>query len=71
MEGMIKICGLWQKKTKSGESMLSGGLSFGSNIVILKNKFKQKDTEPDFNLFISAKEKKENGFNDKLPEVIY
>jgi uncharacterized protein (DUF736 family) len=50
--GLIRLGGLWKQKDKDGNTYLSGRL--GSVYVkVLKNTFKEKDTDPDFNLFFS------------------
>jgi hypothetical protein len=63
--GLIRICGLWQGKTRKGENMMSGTLSPGVTVFIFKNQ-KQNDKQPDFSLCIAQKEKKESG-GDSAP----
>jgi hypothetical protein len=58
--GLIRICGLWQGKTRKGENMMSGTLLPGVTVFIFKNN-KQTDKQPDFTLCIAQKEKKESG----------
>ena len=50
---MQKITGLWKSETTTGDEMFSGNLSPMARIVILPNKFKKKETDPDYILFIA------------------
>jgi hypothetical protein len=62
---MIRITGLWKKTTKDGKTYLQGSLGV-AKLVVLPNKFKQKDEDPDYNLLVSEKQEKrdnqETGF---------
>ena len=53
MSDMIRVTGLWKNR---GEGY-SGSLSYCTRAVILKNRHKQKDGDPDLYLFIAPKEK--------------
>lgn len=49
--------GLWKKQTdKNGEWFIEGPFTFGSKIRIFENKYKRKDTDPDYNWSIAPKE---------------
>jgi hypothetical protein len=48
----IKLTGLWEKKLSSEESMFTGSLSPTAKIVIFKNNFKGKDSDPDYLLYL-------------------
>ena len=51
---MIQITGLWKNTSQKGESYLTG--YFGNaKVLIFKNSFKDKDNQPDYKLYISAK----------------
>jgi hypothetical protein len=63
---MIPLTGLWKGKTNNGEPMMSGNLSYSTRIVILKNKYKKKDNDPDYQIFIAKKEKKDEEKKDDL-----
>jgi len=54
----IKIGGLWKKEAKDGTVFYQGGLSFSSNLLLFKNKFKRSERDPDLILYISEKKKK-------------
>lgn len=55
----VKLGGLWKKEAKDGTVFYSGNLSYSSNILIFKNKFKRTERDPDLILYISEKKKKE------------
>jgi hypothetical protein len=54
---LLMIAGLWKKKKskKSGREFLTGGLTYGTQVFVFENKFKNKPTDPDFKLYIGAK----------------
>ena len=55
---LLMVTGLWKKKsTKSGEEFLTGAFTYGTQIFIFENKYKDKPTDPDFKMFIGAKVK--------------
>jgi len=54
----IKIGGLWKKESKDGTVFYQGGLSYSSNLLIFKNKFKRSERDPDLLLYVSQKVKK-------------
>ena len=57
---MIKISGLWLNTDKNGQTYMSGYLG-DAKIIIYKNKFKSgENRQPDYNLYISEKNKKED-----------
>lgn len=57
-ENMIKVTGLWVNETSSGEKYFGGSLG-GCRVLIFKNKFKKKDSEPDYTLNFAPNTKKE------------
>lgn len=57
MSELIKLTGLWKSKTKTGVSMLSGSLNAVTSIVILPNTFKKSEKDPDFNIYLKARDK--------------
>lgn len=54
---MIKVTGLWEDTDKKGNNFLSGSMG-GVRIVIFKNIYKSKDSEPDYNLYFDESLKK-------------
>jgi len=59
MNNRIKIGGLWKNTDKNGNEYFSGGLNAFNNILIFANTYKEKQTDPDFIMYIAEKEKKE------------
>lgn len=69
---MIKLTGLWKTTSKKGEPYLQGSISPSSNLLVLPNKYKEKDKDPDFIAYIvqpskqkdseEAEPKKEDSF---------
>jgi hypothetical protein len=56
---LIRLTGLWKSQTKTGETMLTGGLSPSSKLIVLPNNRKQKDSDPDYIAFMASGEKRE------------
>ena len=55
-----KITGLWKNKSKKNNSYLAGNIGL-ARVLVLPNDFKEKETDPDYNMWIVPREKKENG----------
>lgn len=53
----IPITGLWKKKTKDGRTFLTGNLNDGCTVLIFQNDRKEKDTHPDYRMFVAARER--------------
>ena len=51
---MIKLFPLWENTAKSGNTYLQSKLNKNTKILILKNNYKQKDTDPDYHLYIDT-----------------
>ena len=59
--GLVKLAGLWKQEGKDEKVYYSGSLSYSTNILLFPNSFKKEgDKQPDLNLFIARKEKKED-----------
>ena len=50
-ENQEKLSGLWKNTTKKGDTYLSGSNN-GKKYTIFKNTFKEKDSQPDYNLLV-------------------
>jgi len=65
---LLKISGLWTNKDKNGNEYFSGSFGYGTKILIMKNTYKEKENDPDYNFFIAPKAEKtgakESGIND-------
>jgi len=57
---LTRLGGLWVHKDKNGNDYFSGDFSPFTKILILKNTYKKEgSSEPDYNLNIAPKKKKE------------
>lgn len=54
----VKLTGLWKNTSKDGKAYLSGSLG-GVRVLVFPNEYKKGEKDPDFNLFVSPKEKDE------------
>lgn len=57
MSELIKLSGLWERKDKDGNMLLSGSLG-NLDILIMKNRYKNNEIQPDFELLIKKKDAK-------------
>lgn len=58
MSEMVRLTGLWLNESKAGEKYFAGNLGT-ARIMMFKNKFKSKDTDPDYVLNIAPKKDRE------------
>lgn len=57
---MIKLCGLWRGKTKEGATFYSGKLTYSSQLLVFKNKYKKEDDKnPDLIVYVGEYKPKE------------
>lgn len=62
----IKLTGLWKQQSKNGDVYYSGSLTYSTNILLFKNKYKKSERDPDLILYISEKKKKEKKEGDEI-----
>lgn len=55
----IKLTGLWANQMKSGQTYFTGTLG-SARVVIFPNSYKEKDNDPDYNLFVQPKQNKDS-----------
>jgi hypothetical protein len=74
---MIKLTGLYKATSKDGQIYLSGKTQDGVKYLVFRNK-KQKDTHPDYNLFVEGGKEEQpkpkpyqNHYQENSPEVSY
>lgn len=60
MSELVKIAGLWRNE-RDGKVTLSGPLGPNVRVVITKNKYKRGDRDPDYVLFVTSAERKNQG----------
>ena len=61
MSDLVKLTGLWKSKTKKGETLLSGSLNAVSSLVILPNTYKKTEKDPDFYVYLKARQRRGRG----------
>ena len=61
---LLKLGGLWKNEDRNGNDYFSGNFTYGTKLLILKNTFKEKSNEPDYNIFLSKQDKKGESKND-------
>ena len=57
MSELIKIGGLWEGQDKNGNKYFSGTFTYGTKLLVMSNSFKEKESEPDFIVYLTKKEK--------------
>lgn len=58
MSDMIKLSGLWRKE-KDGSVYYTGKLGPGAQLLVFKNRYREKDTDPDLILYVAKLEKRD------------
>lgn len=56
---IIKITGLWKKRSKKGQEYLTGSFGPFSKVMILKNNDRKTENEPEYFICIAPKAKRE------------
>ena len=56
---LLKVTGLWQSNDKNGNMVLSGNLNGNARIVIFANTHKEAENQPDFNMYVTKNEKRD------------
>ena len=64
----IPLGGLWANSMKDGSMYFSGSLGQGK-LVIFPNGYKEKDTDPDYKMYLAPKQKKNEGSSNRAPET--
>jgi len=52
-DGLIKLTGLWERKSKDGKVYYSGNLSTTAKVLLFKNDNKKNDRGPDLALYLA------------------
>ena len=64
---LVKLTGLWKRKSKKdGSQYLSGNLTPTAKMIVLPNSKKKTDKEPDYIAFVSAYKSKQQTEDDEL-----
>jgi uncharacterized protein (DUF736 family) len=59
MSDLIKLGALWRPRNENSKAVLTGSVNQDMRIVIMPNGFKKKDNDPDFIIYLSKAEKKD------------
>jgi len=70
MSDLLKMGGLWTNKDKNGKEYLAGDFTNGTKILIYKNSFKEKESQPDWHFYLSEKQKKDEQARKPEPSDI-
>lgn len=54
---LVPVTGLWSNVSKDGDTFFKGHCG-SMEVLVLRNKFKTKDSQPDFSLFFTTKDAK-------------
>lgn len=54
----VKLGGLWMNTTANGDTYFSGSIGMGK-LMAFKNGYKEKETDPDYILYVGEGKKKE------------
>jgi len=65
-KSMVQLTGLWLNQSESGEKFFSGKLG-SANVLIFKNKYKEKDNHPDYIMYAVQPKKKEDSSEGAAP----
>ena len=56
---LLRVGGLWKNETKDGKTYLAGSLG-SLRLLIFQNKFKEKESDPDYILSVAPSKPKED-----------
>ena len=60
-ERRIKLSGLWLNESKAGEKYFSGSLGTNGKLLVFKNEKKEKESDPDYSLYLVPKAPNQDG----------
>lgn len=67
---LLSIGGLWESESKrTGKKYLSGPFLRGCNILIFPNRYKEKPSDPDYQMFIGKKRPKRRDEQPDPPPI--
>ena len=62
----LRLSGLWVGKTKMGEVYFSGSVNSGVKLLVFKNNYKEKDSDPDYVAYLASAKPQGEG-DDQRP----
>lgn len=60
MTDLVKIGALWVGADKKGNPQLTGKMG-DARLLVLKNNFKERDNQPDYVVYVTKNERRDNG----------
>ena len=57
----LKLTGLWKKKTKAGDTYLTGPLSYYTQLTLFRNDRKRSEKDPDYVAYLVPRENGQEG----------
>ena len=67
---LIRLAGLFECESAAGNRYFTGLLNGGVKLVMLKNNFKTADNEPDWNLYLTERQRQEVADSRKAPAEV-
>jgi len=58
-DNKVRLTGLWRNESEKGSIYLVGSMSPSSKLLVLENRYKESQGDPDYVAFITKNEKKE------------
>jgi len=65
MKDLLKMGGVWKNKDKNGNEYFSGNFTYGTKLLIMHNSFKEKNSEPDYIVYLAPRKSKREGGSDR------
>ncbi len=62
---LIRLAGLFECESAAGNRYFTGLLNGGVKLVMLKNNYKTADNEPDWNLYLTERQRQDVGDSSK------
>ena len=66
---LLKICGVWKNKDKNGNEYFSGNYTYGTKLLIMHNSFKEKNSDPDYIVYLAPKKSKREEDSDGQADI--
>ena len=67
---LIRLAGLFECESAAGNRYFTGLLNGGVKLVMLKNNYKQADNEPDWNLYLTERQRQGVADSCKAPAEV-
>mgnify|MGYP003148611609 CR=1 FL=1 len=66
---LLKLGGVWKNKDKNGNEYFSGNFTFGSKLLIMQNSYKEKNSEPDYIVYLAPRKAKRDEDDDRQADI--